>query len=54
MFACCNHCYQKYLDRDGKIDWDAFLKIEPTYNLAVENDTVCMCHCHQIDLTVLH
>lgn len=53
MFECCNHCYKKYITERGDVDWRLYVKIEPEHDRE-DGSAVCMCECHQVNLTVLH
>ena len=57
MFACCEFCYEKYIEPSGEIDWVILYKLQlnnPVVLKVGEKRPVCMCECHIKGCNCLH
>ena len=55
MQSCCNFTYEKYIDKDGKID-DERLKalMKERYGEVRLYEKTCECECHKDGVNCLH
>lgn len=58
MMACCEFCYDKYINDDGSIDWTVLYPLQMKHpHVVVKEGTecpVCDCRCHRKDTKMLH
>ena len=57
MRACCEFCYEKYINADNTIDQEVIRQFKIKYPTALKEDTkrpLCMCKCHVKGYVVFH
>lgn len=57
MMACCEFCYEKYLNEDGTIDWLVLYPLHlatPVVLKEGQEREVCRCDCHVKGICCLH
>lgn len=66
MFACCQNCYDKYLNKDLTLNKKALSNCFNNKNIEIISEerkqikvegkiiNLCSCHCHVIGTTIFH